>query len=383
MIPAFIADRENKKRRGELDHENRVGASVGTAVHMYDVFDDDDDDDEVVLESKGSSPAPQASPMEEAQAQIALEQEKARIQQQQEAAARQREEEAKQQRIAKARGLQQSAYNNALGYFDTQAGARGFDQGLLNKYGAENLYDSSIDNARMGIAEDDLNPGASYNTSTAFNNALETALGGYRSDLTQQLNGIAGEGYGYSQFGDTSDDSILQAILGQRKTDAMSQLDAAKARGQLNDTGYSRALDYLGDQSKAAMSDLQSIGGGVLSGYRSDLDKFRAGELDQIGSADFSNPFDFSGFQTQLGDKTNNFRNNMQGDIYNAIGDQSFFDPASIISKSGAIQGYYNPTTTQQGQNATTAANPLLNAFTNDEKKKQQQTGTGSVNGVF
>ena len=45
MIPAFIADRENRKRRGEFDTENRAGMTDGAYYDRHD-FDIDDDEDE-------------------------------------------------------------------------------------------------------------------------------------------------------------------------------------------------------------------------------------------------------------------------------------------------------------------------------------------------
>lgn len=382
MIPAFLADIENRKRREGTD--NRVGA--GVHVYGYDIAaemdDGDDDDDQIVLETKGSSPPPQPSPMEQTSAQIELERARAAMQQEADARAAAQAAQEKQARIDRARGLQTQAYNNATDYGASQVGARGFDQGLVDKYGLLGLYDNSVDNTRTGIAEDDLNPMASYNTKTMFNDALNTVLGTYRGDLTKQLNTIAPEDFGYNLFGDSSDDSILQGILSQGKSDAQAQIDQARARGQLNDVGYSRALAQLGNQSQSAMADLQDLGGGVLSGYRDQLGALRTGALDTIGSADFSNPYDFSTFDNRLNQTVSDLNNRLSGDIFRATNGQSFFDPSSIISGSGAIQGYYNPSTNVNKQSPG-VANPLLSSFTDDATKKQPTAGSGSSNGVF
>ena len=385
MIPAFLADRENRKRRGELDNENRIGATVH--VYGYDIAreldDDDDEDDEVVLETKGSSPPPAPSPMSEAQAQIELERARAQIQQEAEARAAAAAAAEKQARIDKARGLQAQAYGAATNYGDTQVRARGFDQGLVDQYNLLDLYNQAVDMARLGIAEDDLNPMATYNTKTMFNDALSTALGTYRGDLNRQLNTLAPEDFAYNIFSDSSDDSILQAILDSGKTDAQAQIDAARARGQLNDVGYGRAIKQLGQQGEAAWADLQDLGGGVLSGYRDQLDALRSGMADKIGSADFSNPLSFDNWMNRLEQTKSDLTGRMSGDIYRATQGQSFFDPSTIISSSGALQGYYNPTTNTTKQSPG-LANPLLSAFTDEEQKKQQQGTSGGINnGVF
>lgn len=392
MIPAFLADRENRKRRGELDEENRVGVTDG---YQYDLFmpddddlDDVDDDDEegIVYESKGSSPPPPPDPMAEARAQMALEESRRAAEAARERERLEREARERQERIEKARGLQQQAYQTALGYLDQQIGARGFDQGLVNQYGLLDLYTNALDQVRMGIAEDDLTPMNSYNTRTLFNDAYNTAVGTYRGDLTRQLNELAPEDFGYTTFADSADDSILQAILDNARSDALAQIDAARARGQLNDVGYQRALAQLDKQQAAAWGDLQDLGLGVLSGYRDQLGSMREDMLGRISNAGFDNPLSFDAFNNRLSQTINDLTGRMQGDIYRATQGQSFFDPSSIISGAGALQGYYNPATTQTrvlGAGAGgTGDNPLLMAFTDDAKKQQQTTSAGS-GGVF
>lgn len=384
MIPAFIADRENRKRRGEFDKENRIGAYDGFMETYEDDDDDvldDEDEDDIVYETKGGSPPAPASPMSEANAQIELERARAQIAAEKEARQQEIERIAREQKIAKARGVQSQAYDQALGYGQQQVGARGFDSGLVDKYGLLDLYGSEIDTARLGIAEDDLNPMSAYNTRTNFNNALETALGTYRGDLRRQLNTIAPEDMGYNMFADTADDSILQEILDSARADAMSTVDAARARGQLNDVGYSRALSKLDQQGESSMATLQDLGLGVLSGYRDDLSDLRNSQLDRVNSADFTSPYSFDTFQSMLTNRTNDLNNRMRGDLFRATDGKSFFDPSTIISSSGALQGYYNPTSVKSSKSLGAASNPLLDAFVTDEQNKQK-TGISS-NGIF
>lgn len=379
MIPAFLADRENRKRRGEFDVENRIGADVGD-VEQFDLFDDpddEDDEDDVVLETKGSSPPPAPSPMEEARAQMELERMRAQLAAEEAARKEAQAAAERQARIDKARGIQTQAYNQASEYADLQNRARGFDQGLVDQYGLIDLFMNELNNARLGIAEDDLNPMAQYNTKTWYKDALNTAQGTYRGDLRRQLNDIASEDFAYNVFADDADDLILQAILGQQRADAQAQLDAARARGQLNDVGYNRALQQLGQQEKSGMADLQDLGLGVLSGYRDDLFGMRNDMLDRINTASFDNPLSFDTFQNRLRQRQSDLFGRLEGDLYRATSGQSFFDPSSIISSSGAVQGYYNPTTqTSTGTKSLGAGgNPLLDAFTTDEQNKQSASG--------
>lgn len=379
MIPAFLADRENRKRRGEFDVENRVGASVG----MHGDFDfngDVDEDDEEVIQCKGSSPPPQPSPMDEAKAQMELERQRALLAQQE--ADRKAAIEAKQKAELrqKAIGKQNLAYNTAMDYSGRQSKARGFDDALIAKYGLNDLYSSDVDTVRQGIDDYDINPMSSYNTKTMYNNALETALGTYRGDLKKQFNSYVPESVGYDTFADTSDDEILKEILESGRLDAMATIDAAKARGQLNDAGYSRALSKMGKQGEAAMADLQDLGLGVLSGYRKDLSTLRDTGLTSVNAADFANPYAFDSFQKQFDTRKNDLLGRMRGDIFRATEGQTFFDPNEIITGSGALQGFYNPTSTATGTSTAGGANPLLDAFVTSEKDKNK---TPVANGVF
>lgn len=385
MLPAFLADRENKKRRGEFEKENRIG--VSDESYQYDIddyLDDNDDEDDVVLETKGSSPPAPASPMEEARAQMELERVRHEMAQQEQARKDQLAAQERSQRIDKARGIQSQAYNQAAGYADLQNRARGFDTNLANQYGLNDLFHNELNNARLGISEDDINPMASYNTRTWYNDALNTAQGTYRGDLRRQLDGIAGEDFAYNIFADNADDSILESILGQQRGDALAQIDMARSRGQLNDVGYSRALQGLDQQGKAGMADLQTLGLGVLSGYRDDLSSMRNDMLGRIDNASFDNPLSFDVFSNKLNQRQADLSGRMEGDLFRATQGQSFFDPSSLISTSGAAQGYYNPTTQRGGTGGVSAAsggNPLLDAFTG-QNNQQQQNSTNN-NKVF
>lgn len=380
MIPAFIADRENRKRRGEFDQEHRIGAEIGHTCDDFYEDEDDFDEDEVVYETKGSSPPPPPSPMEEARAQMELERMRHALQQEVAERERQRAEAERQERIAKASGKLNQAHGMAQNYGTTQVAARGIDQNLANQYGLLDLYNQALEMARAGIHEEDLNPMASYNTSGMFSDALNTAQGAYRSALNRQLNELAPDDFMYNIFADSADDEILQSILDTQRQDALAQIDSARARGQLNDVGYNRAMQMLNNQSEIGLADLQDLGLGVLSGYRDQLGGLRDNFANKIGMADFSNPLSFDTFQSRLDQTTSDLTNRMRGDLLRATRGQTFFDPSTIISGSGSIQGYYNPTGGTQQKTSSGAANPLLSAFTEDEQNKQTGAPT---NGVF
>lgn len=398
MIPAFIADQENKKRRGEHTHENRVGVGCPAYGSHYDDIDDDDDDafddDDIVLETKGGSPPP-PNPMAEARAQAMLEELRARLEQEKEARRREQEKLDYEEKVRKAAPKQSQAFDYAMGFDEEQIKGRGIDQALAEKYGLGDLFTSAVERARMGIAEDDLNPMASYALQTMFGDALDTARGSYRGDLRRMLGDLSPEGFEYDRFQDTADDDILEAILGSRRQDALAAIEQAKARGQLNDTGYTRALEKLEEQAQGGMADLQDIGLGILSGYRSDLSGLRESELDRIGLVNFVDPYNFDTYRTRLENRYNDLNNRLRGDLYRATEGQTFFDPSSIISKSGALQGFYNPSAGPAagdagplvggggGSLADAGGNPLMQAFKDQNKKRSSSNFNLGGNGVF
>lgn len=378
MIPAFIAATKLRKNNDETVHMYTETAPTAKRKKKSTR----------VLNSKGGGSAPKMpSPREEAEAQILLEQEKARLAQEKATRDAAEAERVKQERIAQATGKQAQAYDYASNYGRSELANRGISDALADKYGIVRSYQGNVDKAKMGIAQDDLNPMAQYSTGTWLDNAIADAQGRYRNDLKGGVNSVAGDGFEYNSFADTSDDAILEAILTGQRENAMSQIDAAYARGQLNDVGLSKAKQGLETSAQAGMADLQSLGQGVLSGYRKELTGLRDNQLNKVGNVTFSDSYDPDAFAKLLTSRTGDMSNRLSGDIYKAVGNKTFFDPSTLISGAGALQGFYNPTSGQQKSSTTTPGagdNPLLNAFSDEEKKKASAGGsTSQFNGAF
>lgn len=379
MLPAFIAAHALRKDKSR------------EAAHMYDGVASTPSKKPKkktrVLETKGGGAPKMPSPREEADAQIILERERERIAAEKAARDKAEADRVKQERLQQAAGKQSQAYDYASNYGRQELGNRGISDALADKYGILRSYQSNVDKARMGIAEDDINPMNAYTTGSWLDNAIADAQGRYRNDLKGGVNQLAGDGFEYNAFADTSDDAILEQILMGQRDNAMSQIDAALARGQLNDVGYGKAKQALDTANTAGMADLQSLGGGVLANYRKELTGLRDNQLNKVGNITFGDSYDPDAFANLLTSRTGDMKNRLSGDIYKAVGNKTFFDPSTIISGAGALQGFYNPTSGQQKSSTTQAGagdNPLMNAFTDEEKKKQTQNGTQSqFNGVF
>lgn len=289
------------------------------------------------------------------------------------AAAKQAAQQAAAQQAAAQKAAQENAYNTARGYGSQQVKDRGFDQSLIDKYGVLDLYGSSVDKARAGMAG---NPNPTYNTGLLFNDALSSGLNKYRGDIAGQIGSLTPEGFANEWFGDTADDDILNTILGTQRTAAEGTLSDALARGQINQQKYDQALLGLDTQGAEGLDWLQSTGGNVLGGYRNKLDAFRTGELSKVGNYDFSNPFDFNAFSTNANKQRDTYTGQLQGDITSAVGNRQFFDPNSLIG------GLFNPTAPQNNSGGQSGAgdNPLLSPVTNNTAVTPAKRST---NGVF
>lgn len=268
----------------------------------------------------------------------------------------------------------EAAYQRALGYGTEQVKNRGFNQGLVDQYGVIDAYKAMLDQRKGELDPSHADPYSQFGVDNYFNNAVQNTQSRYQSDLRNQIVGAGGDGFEYQTFADTADDPILQGILDRQKGDAQLILDRAKARGQLNDVGYGRAQTELGTQGSGAMATLQSIGGGVLEGYRKQLRNTYDQGLNQAATASFAQPFNAGSIVDRLNQLKTGLSGSLENDINKGVGGTTFYTPSVAIGKGGTTQGTINPSKINFKEN------PLLAAFQTDENRKQYgATNTGST----
>lgn len=314
------------------------------------------------------------SAMEEAEAQIALERERAKLEQDRRNADKAAADADYAAKVAKAGPKQQQEFDRALGFGNTQVGARGLDEGLVDQYGVLDLFRSTLEGNRSRLAEDDATPVLGENT--AFLDALGIGQNRYRNDLRRDYDTAAGDSN--LHFADTMDDSILASILGEQEGNVMAQINAARDRGTLNEAGYGKALERFNSQKRSGNAQLQDLGRGVLSGYRSQYDTAVGTGRNKIGSAGFDNPFDTSSAVGALGSLRSSLSGRLGDDLYRATDGQSFFDPNAIIGHGASMQGFFNPSK----KTGIGGDNELLASFIDPKKTGSTLTSAGS-NGVF
>lgn len=316
---------------------------------------------ERVLQTKGGGQyvPPPPSPMEQAMArEWESKQEFDREQRRQEAANALAAAE-KAERDAQWNRGKSAAYNTALSY-GKQRGAELF--GDTDPYGVMSKFNTLINTAGSG-----LQPGDEYATvysPNIFDEVLSSSLTGVRNKNKSAFNAALDPYYAEDMFGATADDAILASILGGQYDTALSDLGAARDRGQLSNIAYDRALKDLGTAKTTANSELQTIGGGVLADIVGDFNTRRTSALDEIGNWNFGDaPYDVGRSTGRVKDYATNRQQGLEGEILTAVGGKEFFDIPSLIGKSTARAG--NQTTP-----STTGAGALYDTFANEATKK-------------
>lgn len=330
--------------------------------------------EERVLETKGGGgyvPPPQPSPMEQAQAREWEAAQEFEREQRRAAEDRAREDRAKEAKDLAWQSSRGAAYQGALSSGTDRLRSMGIEAG--DPYGVYSQFTN-----RINTANQSLQPGADYSSAFAPT-ILDEILGGARSTQRNKyktaFNAQVSPYYAEEQFGSTRDDPILASILNQQYEDALADLDAAKARGQANQSVYDRALRDLGTAKTTANTELQGIGGGVLSGISDAINKRRQTALDTAAGWDFGTDFDPTLEGSRIQKYAQERGNTLEGDIRSAIGDKQFFDVNSLLGKAQARVGNQTtPTTTGTGANA------LYDTF---QDEAARNASTRSNEGIF
>jgi len=326
---------------------------------------------ERVLETKGGGgyvPPPQPSPMEQAQAREweaaqEFEREQRRAQED-----RDREERAKAASDAAWQSSKGAAYTGALTGGTNRLRSLGIESG--DPYG---VYDQFTN--RINTADQSLQVGGDYTSAfspTILDEILGSARTGQRNKYRTTFNEQVSPYYAEDTFGATSDDAILNSILDEQYNTAVSDLDAAKGRGQASQAVYDRALRDLGTAKYTANTDLQNIGRGIRESDITSVNQRRQAALDAAANWDFGTTYDPTSEASRVRSYAGERQAGLEGELRGAVGGKEYFDVNSLIGKAAARVGNATTPTTTAGTSS------LYDTFQN-----QAQQNAKTNEGIF
>lgn len=276
-------------------------------------------------------------PMREAQAQMLLRQEEARLAQEQLKQQRAYQEQQEQQRLNRFNTALDTGYNTALQYARGQIGDYGLnEQEFLPRIQSELAYLRGTANPYYTADPTQLFSEASIDN--IFNQEQERL----RRQYGNQLDEFAPTGFARTAIPGTADDAIIDAILSEQRSGAEQQIFNQFQRGQLTEPAYNFALSQLDNVGTGARAQLQGIGQGILEEGRGSLRDLASEARQGAQNYQLGSSFDPGYYQGLFDTTRDEFTGNLEGRLRSAIGDQQFFDVDSILARAGTFQGPQN-----------------------------------------
>lgn len=371
MLAPHIAKWALDRQRKSNDNELRVGADEASPLPPTRKHKKPKKHDEPkVLETKGGGgyvPPPQPSPMEQAQARDWEAAQEFERQQRQEATARDLAAQQKAAQDAAWMSSKNAAYQGALSAGTNKLRGYGLESG--DPYG---VYDQFTN--RINTANQSLQTGADYSGAfapTILDEILGGARVGQRNKYQSAFNSGVSPYYAEDTFGATADDAILGSILDEQYNTALSDLDAAKGRGQASQAVYDRALRDLGTAKYTANTDLQNIGRGIRQSDIDAINQRRQTALDAASNWDFGTVYDPTAEAGRVKSYAGERQAGLEGELRGAVGGKEYFDVNSLIGKAAARVGNQTTPTTTAGTGA------LYDTFQNQAQNASTRTNEG------
>ena len=248
-------------------------------------------------------------------------------------------------RAAQLKAEQEAAFGTNLSNAEISArnrAQRTLTQRGLNPQDYMSLIEGAIADQRIMVPQRDPSP-AAYYTDDFINNVLMNEQAGKRSQYIRDVNKVYSPGFENNLISDTVDDPYIADVLNKQRTAAMQQIDRAKARGNLDDTGYAGALSRLDELFKTGTATGQKLGGSVLQGYKEKLRSIGDTARADAGRYELGGSFDPNVYHTQRDNTFKDITTNLEGDLRGALSGTNFFDIGDIITQGGISQGATNP----------------------------------------
>ena len=258
------------------------------------------------------------------------------------------------------------AYDSALSAGKNRLLSKGIDV-ENDPYGIMSMFTSSLDRARAG-APDIVNDPNSLFSTTLLDDAMSEARGTQRNKLANEIKGAYADTYGRDSFADTADDSYIESILNDQRSEANLALERALARGTINEVGKAAGDREIANMYKTGSAKANSLGDGVLGGYRGQLDTAVGNLRTKANNWDFGDTYNFANDRSNVDNLKTSLSGKLEGDILNALGGQQFFDNNILLGKAGNATGITN--------NPHASNNSPLHGSTSGTTDKSKSTGT-------
>jgi hypothetical protein len=171
-------------------------------------------------------------------------------------------------------------------------------------------------------------------------------------------------------------DPSISTALSTQFDPITKQLENARVRGQLNETGYEGAQKEYGNRYSAAKGSVQSIARDILNADRGELDTYLGSGRAAAGSTPLGTNFDVSQYQTGADNIVNRNRESFGNELSSALGDTKYVDLQDLMNAGGAAQGPYDP---MAGGGVPGGVDPAVIAAEANRKNKGRGLGTQGV----
>lgn len=243
------------------------------------------------------------------------------------------------------------AYNLSRTNINNYFTGLGLDPNLYN-----NDITSALDTRRQQVVNLDPNPMGTFGTNigqeivNSLTNAAQTRA---RTGLDQ----VFGTNYSARELPLDLINPVVDQVLNSQFDPLSTQLQNAMLRRTLTEPGYAGALAQMEEDRTAGRSAVNRLGENVIYSDRGDIDSYLNSVYGNASSIPLqsASSFDPNEYYNEAENRTERARNNLYGDVLNAVGPTRFSDITRLLNAGGVAQGAYDPTSTNP--------NPAIGGF--------------------
>jgi hypothetical protein len=227
------------------------------------------------------------------------------------------------------------------------------------------LYASSdiepaIARATAGIPDLDPNPGSAFSP-TLGQDIINQITTGKRGEALRGLNQTFTPTYATTALSSSLLDPQISGLLSEQFDPLQSQLENARKRGTLTDTGYNAALAALGQKRSGAEATVRNLGEGILAGERNDLSDYISGARSTASGLGIADTFDPGAYVSEAGRRVATDISGLPGALRNAVGGTQFATLQDLMNAGGVVQGPTNAPGTTTPTGGATLGQDILN----------------------